>query len=228
MALIERDVALPGVDENGNPTIDLPITRLGNVENTAEVKATIGEGDYIPIADASAGGRLKKILASVFQLALKGKQGQVVGFGADGKPVAQGTESLVGPPGPKGDTGATGATGPRGPQGPAGPVSPYGCEIYTGSYAGNGADQTLVFPKPINLISIHTIHPRYTGMDYPGGTMPVWSGMETSLLHGFTGDAICKITASADRKTIVINDENYGFLNNLQSTYQYTALAAAT
>lgn len=31
MPIIERDVVLQGVDEHGNQTMDLPITRLGNI-----------------------------------------------------------------------------------------------------------------------------------------------------------------------------------------------------
>lgn len=89
MAITERDVVLQGVDESGSPTIDLPITRLGNVEDTAEVKDAPAAGDYIPVMDAADGGQMKKMPAAVFQRALTGTRGQIVGFGADGKPAAQ-------------------------------------------------------------------------------------------------------------------------------------------
>lgn len=47
-------------DKDGNTTIDLPITRLGNIEDTAEVKETPAEGDYIPIIDGADNGQMKK------------------------------------------------------------------------------------------------------------------------------------------------------------------------
>lgn len=64
MATIERDVVLEGKDDSGNATIDFPITRLGNVEDTAEVKAAPGDGDYIPIVDMADGGQMKKVPAA--------------------------------------------------------------------------------------------------------------------------------------------------------------------
>ena len=57
---------------------------------------------------------------------LTGAAGQVVGFDAAGKPVAQGTQHLVGPQGPQGETGPQGPAGPEGPQGPEGPAGPQG------------------------------------------------------------------------------------------------------
>ncbi len=60
MALIERDVVLQGQDENGNETIDLPITRLGNIEDSAEIKETPGGKDYIALMDGDAKGQMKK------------------------------------------------------------------------------------------------------------------------------------------------------------------------
>lgn len=64
MALIERDVINRGVGEDGNQTIDFPLARLGWIEDTAEVKAAPGDGDYIPIVDAADGGQMKKTPAS--------------------------------------------------------------------------------------------------------------------------------------------------------------------
>ncbi len=66
MAVVERDVVLVGKDEHGNQTTDYPVTRLGNVQDGAEIKDTPGEADYIPILD---GGRMKKTPA----VALGGK-----------------------------------------------------------------------------------------------------------------------------------------------------------
>lgn len=59
MAVVERDVVLMGKD-GGRDTIDLPITRLGNVEDTADIKETPGAGDYLPIVDSADGGQMKK------------------------------------------------------------------------------------------------------------------------------------------------------------------------
>lgn len=60
MGLIERDVVLQGKDESGRDTIDLPVTRLGLVEGTADIKETPADGDYIPVVDSADGGKLKK------------------------------------------------------------------------------------------------------------------------------------------------------------------------
>lgn len=58
--MYERDVTMHSKDKNGNTTIDLPITRLGNIEDTADVKETPVEGDYIPIIDSADNGQMKK------------------------------------------------------------------------------------------------------------------------------------------------------------------------
>lgn len=59
MSVLERDVVLTGKD-GGRPTIDFPITRLGNLEDSAEVKETPAEGDFLPIVDGADGGQMKK------------------------------------------------------------------------------------------------------------------------------------------------------------------------
>ena len=48
---IERDVYLAGKTEAGEDTIDLPVTRLGNIEDSADVKARPAEDDYFPVID---------------------------------------------------------------------------------------------------------------------------------------------------------------------------------
>lgn len=60
MPLLERDIVLQGKDPNGNQTIDLPITRLGNIEDTADIKAEPTTQDYIPLIDSNDGGQMKK------------------------------------------------------------------------------------------------------------------------------------------------------------------------
>lgn len=58
--IIERDVVLIGKTEEGNDTFDFPVTRLGNIENEAEIKAEPGSDDYFPIIDSADGGKMKK------------------------------------------------------------------------------------------------------------------------------------------------------------------------
>ena len=58
--IIERDVVLIGKTEEGNDTFDLPVTRLGNIEEGAETKAAFEEGDFLPIIDMKDNGKMKK------------------------------------------------------------------------------------------------------------------------------------------------------------------------
>ncbi|MDE7193794.1 MAG: hypothetical protein K2O14_07460 [Oscillospiraceae bacterium] len=54
MATIERDVVLQSVDENGNPTIDFPITRKDNIEDFPEsLPANGGDSDTVDGKHAS-------------------------------------------------------------------------------------------------------------------------------------------------------------------------------
>lgn len=64
MPIKERDIVLQGRD-GGQDTIDLPITRLGNVESGAEVKEAPAQGDYIPIIDGADSEQMKKFPATV-------------------------------------------------------------------------------------------------------------------------------------------------------------------
>ncbi len=64
LAMYERDITMHSKDKDGNVTIDLPITRLGNVEDTADVKETPTDGDYIPIIDSADEGQMKKVPVS--------------------------------------------------------------------------------------------------------------------------------------------------------------------
>ncbi len=58
--IIERDVVLIGKTEEGNDTFDLPVTRLGNIEDSAEVKENPETNDYFPVIDMSDHGKMKK------------------------------------------------------------------------------------------------------------------------------------------------------------------------
>lgn len=64
MPIKERDIVLQGRD-GGEDTIDLPITRLGNIESGAEVKEKPAQGDYIPIIDSEDSEQMKKFPAKV-------------------------------------------------------------------------------------------------------------------------------------------------------------------
>lgn len=71
MAIIERDVVLQGKTEAGESTIDMPITALKNVEDTADVKDEPEITDFIPIIDSSDKGQMKKTPFKVFEDATK-------------------------------------------------------------------------------------------------------------------------------------------------------------
>lgn len=59
MPVMERDVVLTGM-VGGRQTMDFPVTRLANVEDSAEVKDIPAAEDYLPIMDAADGGQMKK------------------------------------------------------------------------------------------------------------------------------------------------------------------------
>ena len=70
MATIERDVVLMGRDGE-NTTIDLPITRLGNIEPTSEDKSDVVDADMIPLLDSADAKTMKKISWSAIVAKLK-------------------------------------------------------------------------------------------------------------------------------------------------------------
>ena len=67
MAIIERDVVLMGKTEEGDNTLDMPITRLGNVEDDAEIKEAPEENDYVAVIDMSDNGQMKKTPVSAIK-----------------------------------------------------------------------------------------------------------------------------------------------------------------
>ena len=158
MPVIERDVVLQGVDEHGNPTIDLPVARLGNIKDTAEVKETPGEGDFFPVIDGADDGQMKKTPWVSLQ-GTPGPQGERGPAGADGAPGPKGdpftyedfTEeqlaALRGPQGPVGEKGETGAQGTAGAAGVPG-KSAYQYAV-DGGYTGTEEDfQALMGTGP--------------------------------------------------------------------------------
>ncbi len=60
MLVMERDVILQGVDENGTPSIDFPLARLGWMDSSAEVKEMPGGRDYVPVVDGDEQEQMKK------------------------------------------------------------------------------------------------------------------------------------------------------------------------
>lgn len=81
MSVIERDVVLVGKDEDGNECIDLPVTRLGNIEDTADTKEALADNDCIPLVDSADNGKMKKIPWSVVKNKLSAKEGSVTTAG---------------------------------------------------------------------------------------------------------------------------------------------------
>ena len=61
MPIIERDVVLQSMDDAGQQTVDFPITRLANVEDSADVKQSPDKEDYIPLIDSADSGQMKKV-----------------------------------------------------------------------------------------------------------------------------------------------------------------------
>ncbi len=72
MAVKERDVVLLGKDGEDS-TIDMPITRLGLIEDGAEAKTTLADADAIPVVDSADSGEMKKIAWGDAMGAIKGK-----------------------------------------------------------------------------------------------------------------------------------------------------------
>ena len=72
MAVKERDVVLMGKD-GADQTIDLPVTRLGNIENSANTKTSLADADTIPAIDSADGQEMKKISWANLVTAIKSK-----------------------------------------------------------------------------------------------------------------------------------------------------------
>lgn len=69
MAVTERDVVLMSQSDGGQ-SMDYPITRLRNIEATADVKSAPAEGDYLPLLDGADSEQMKKVAWSEIVSAL--------------------------------------------------------------------------------------------------------------------------------------------------------------
>lgn len=120
MATIERDVVLESVDENGNPTIDFPITRKDNIEDfPSSMPANGGNADTVDGKHASDFAAANHSHKAADIGALTNIKIGTVTTGAAGSNAAatvstNGTETTLNLTIPKGDTGATGAKGATG------------------------------------------------------------------------------------------------------------------
>lgn len=73
MAVNERDVVLMS-QTDGNQNMDYPITRLKNIEATADEKSAIADTDYIPLVDSADSAQMKKVTWGVVKSALGGTE----------------------------------------------------------------------------------------------------------------------------------------------------------
>ena len=74
MPIIERDVVLTGQDENGNTTMDFPVTRLDLVEgDQTEVSETLEGANkiYLPVL---VDGKMMKVPLAMLQKSVNGAQ----------------------------------------------------------------------------------------------------------------------------------------------------------
>lgn len=59
--------------DGADGTIDLPVTRLGNIEDGAEVKTTLADADALPVVDSADAQEMKKISWANLVAAIKAK-----------------------------------------------------------------------------------------------------------------------------------------------------------
>lgn len=76
MAVIKRDVVLMGKDSDGDTTIDMPITRLGNIEDDAEIKAAPTTDDFIQSVIVE-NARNARIFSPTAMTDISGLQGRI-------------------------------------------------------------------------------------------------------------------------------------------------------
>ncbi len=69
MSITQRDVVLQG-KKDGQTTMDFPVTRLGNIEDNADIKDALADNDYIPVVDTADNEQMKKTLWSSIKTVL--------------------------------------------------------------------------------------------------------------------------------------------------------------
>ena len=78
MTIVERDVILEMKLQNGDMSMDFPITKLNNIiDDKTEIKESPVDEDYIPIIDSEDSGEIKKV-------SLKTITGRISGTGSYG------------------------------------------------------------------------------------------------------------------------------------------------
>lgn len=83
MAVIERDIVLQSMTPDGNKTIDMPITRLANVEGDTDILSGIAADDYLVFSDTSDSGQLKKVKPKALESTLTGINADISNLQAD-------------------------------------------------------------------------------------------------------------------------------------------------
>ena len=58
--MIQRNVVFQSKTDTGESVLNMPITVLKNIEDTAEIKDNISDDDYVPVIDSSDNSQMKK------------------------------------------------------------------------------------------------------------------------------------------------------------------------
>ena len=59
--MIQRNIVFQSKTDTGESVLNMPITVLKNIEDTAEIKDNISDDDYVPVIDSSDNSQMKKI-----------------------------------------------------------------------------------------------------------------------------------------------------------------------
>lgn len=131
MAILERDVLLQG-QQDGQQTVDFPITRWANVEAEAEDIPELVDEDQIPVADASDQNQTKKTTWAKVKAALSGLFAAKIHTHSAGD-IDSGMLPIT-----RGGTGASTTTQARKNLGALTGVGPTTITLYAASWSGAG------------------------------------------------------------------------------------------